>query len=286
MTDDIRPDYYGGADNPYEVIKVAEAWGLDKDSYLFNVLKYISRPGKGEFERDLVKARFYLDRRIQRLPETEITTVSVPSDEERVQRRLEEKRVNLVKLLKPAVDIEALGDWLSDVQTVTDFPAPGDTYRWQDTGSRDYSGELFVRVTQVSNRNKPAPGFRPGNYVEIEKVFDTRTGGANGGLILTKLGDKWVLDLATFNRAYTRAELPAENRVPAMASVWRFIRQGDIPSFIEVEVVGKKTSDRGLEEVNFRVLQDTRNIRNPGEGYSVNGTFFRERYTEVRKGNA
>ena len=25
-----NPTYYGGVDNPYEVIKVCEAWGLDK----------------------------------------------------------------------------------------------------------------------------------------------------------------------------------------------------------------------------------------------------------------
>jgi len=33
------PQHYGGADNPYEVIKVCEAWGLDFDAYLFNVVK-------------------------------------------------------------------------------------------------------------------------------------------------------------------------------------------------------------------------------------------------------
>ncbi|NDB29731.1 DUF3310 domain-containing protein, partial [archaeon] len=41
-----HPDHYGGEDNPYEVVKVAESWGVDKDAYLFNVLKYIGRSGK------------------------------------------------------------------------------------------------------------------------------------------------------------------------------------------------------------------------------------------------
>ena len=41
-----HPDHYGGEDNPYEVIKIAEATGLDGDAYLFNVLKYIVRSGK------------------------------------------------------------------------------------------------------------------------------------------------------------------------------------------------------------------------------------------------
>ena len=63
-----HPSHYGGADNPYEVIKVAEAWGLDKDAYLFNALKYIGRSGKKDDNpplQDLKKALFYLERRIK-----------------------------------------------------------------------------------------------------------------------------------------------------------------------------------------------------------------------------
>jgi hypothetical protein len=59
--------YYGGVDNPYEVIKVCEAWGLDKDAYLFNVAKYIARAGKKDPQtelEDLKKAAFYLNRKI------------------------------------------------------------------------------------------------------------------------------------------------------------------------------------------------------------------------------
>jgi hypothetical protein len=63
-----HPNHYGGKDNPYEVIKIAEATGLDKDAYLFNVLKYIVRSGKKDGNptvQDLKKALFYLDRRIK-----------------------------------------------------------------------------------------------------------------------------------------------------------------------------------------------------------------------------
>lgn len=63
-----HPDHYGGEDNPYEVIKIAEATGLDSDAYLFNVLKYIVRSGKKDDNppvQDLKKALFYLDRRIK-----------------------------------------------------------------------------------------------------------------------------------------------------------------------------------------------------------------------------
>lgn len=64
-----HPAHYGG-DTVYEVIKVCEAWGLDKDAYLFNVVKYVGRAGKKSKAtqlEDLKKARFYLDRRIAQL---------------------------------------------------------------------------------------------------------------------------------------------------------------------------------------------------------------------------
>ena len=60
----------GGVDNPYEVIKVCEAWGLDKDAYLFNVAKYIARAGKKDPAKeleDLKKAVFYLQRKVDNL---------------------------------------------------------------------------------------------------------------------------------------------------------------------------------------------------------------------------
>lgn len=63
-----HPPHYGGGDNPYEAIKVIEAWGLD--FCLGNTAKYISRAGKKSTDselQDLKKARWYLDRRIQQL---------------------------------------------------------------------------------------------------------------------------------------------------------------------------------------------------------------------------
>jgi hypothetical protein len=64
------PAHYGGADNPYEVIKVLEAWGLTEDAYLFNLVKYVARAGKkpgAELLEDLKKALWYLQRKIARL---------------------------------------------------------------------------------------------------------------------------------------------------------------------------------------------------------------------------
>ena len=65
-----HPAHYGGADNPYEAIKVIEAWGLG--FCLGNSIKYISRAGKKDPSRnieDLRKARWYLDREIANLEE-------------------------------------------------------------------------------------------------------------------------------------------------------------------------------------------------------------------------
>lgn len=63
-----HPSYYGGANNPYEAIKVIDEWNLGFD--LGNTVKYISRAGKkdGNSEiQDLEKAKFYLEHRIEKL---------------------------------------------------------------------------------------------------------------------------------------------------------------------------------------------------------------------------
>ena len=62
-----HPLHYGGKDNLYEHIKVADAWGLNYR--LGNATKYIARAGKKTANpiEDLKKARWYLDSEIQRL---------------------------------------------------------------------------------------------------------------------------------------------------------------------------------------------------------------------------
>lgn len=63
-----HPQHYGGKDNPYEAIKVIEAWGLG--FCLGNTVKYIARAGKKDPEKfieDLKKARWYLDHEIKEL---------------------------------------------------------------------------------------------------------------------------------------------------------------------------------------------------------------------------
>ena len=61
-----HPAHYGGANNPYEAIKVIEAWKLNFN--LGNTIKYIARAGKKDATiQELEKARWYLDREIQNL---------------------------------------------------------------------------------------------------------------------------------------------------------------------------------------------------------------------------
>jgi hypothetical protein len=70
VNDATRPNHYGGKDSTYEVFNVLEAWKLDKDFYLGNVLKYLARAGKKSKtteKEDLQKALVYLQRRIDLL---------------------------------------------------------------------------------------------------------------------------------------------------------------------------------------------------------------------------
>ena len=61
-----HPNHYGGKDNPYEAIKVIEAWNLG--FCLGNTVKYISRAGKKDDTiQELEKALWYLKREIKNL---------------------------------------------------------------------------------------------------------------------------------------------------------------------------------------------------------------------------
>lgn len=64
MDGEIRPDYYKR--EGIEVFDVIDAFDLD--FFLGNVTKYVCRAGKkGDMLEDLIKARTYLDKEIERL---------------------------------------------------------------------------------------------------------------------------------------------------------------------------------------------------------------------------
>lgn len=66
-----HPPHYGGKDDPYEVIKVLEAWGMLESFCLSNVIKYVSRSSKkGDRITDLKKAIWYLSFEVDRLERT------------------------------------------------------------------------------------------------------------------------------------------------------------------------------------------------------------------------
>lgn len=61
-TEGTRPSYYGGADNPYEVIKVLEAWLTPQEFIGWlkgTIIKYMPRAGKGQTTLDIAKAAWY-----------------------------------------------------------------------------------------------------------------------------------------------------------------------------------------------------------------------------------
>lgn len=63
-----HPAHYGGADDPYETIKVIQAWGLGFE--IGTVIKHLSRAGKKpntEYLEDLRKAAWYLKAEIERV---------------------------------------------------------------------------------------------------------------------------------------------------------------------------------------------------------------------------
>lgn len=71
-----NPVHYGGADNPYEAIKVINAWDLNFN--LGNTVKYIARCGKKDDElQELQKAAWYLNNEIEkiksRIPKKKLT---------------------------------------------------------------------------------------------------------------------------------------------------------------------------------------------------------------------
>jgi hypothetical protein len=177
-----HPPYYGGKDNPYEVIKVAEAWGLHRNAYLFNVLKYIGRPAKGRHLQDLKQAVFYLQQEI-RVLESAAETEAILADPEATAAIAEERGLDLVTV------------------TVRYVPA-GDDDPW---GTRVLTEAVDGSLTIGSLKDYVVHGLEFGNpgafslrmageeaslaeFVQVAEMVDAGTTGTVG-LELVRAGD-------------------------------------------------------------------------------------------------
>lgn len=86
MNNPIVPTHYGGRDNPYEIVKIIDALGLDFQ--LGNTLKYIARAGKKDPSKhieDLLKAKEYIDLEIAKIKAEEAVVTTPVVEEEDVR---------------------------------------------------------------------------------------------------------------------------------------------------------------------------------------------------------
>lgn len=86
-----HPDHYGGADNPYEAIKVIKAWGLGFSTG--NAVKYIARAGKKDTDKegqDLRKAIWYLQDRVDDLEGRKEKSVQLTAPQEKAAPEITE----------------------------------------------------------------------------------------------------------------------------------------------------------------------------------------------------
>jgi hypothetical protein len=143
MADAVNhPAHYGGEDNPYECVKVIEAWNLN--FRLGNAVKYIGRPEKGDYLEDLKKARWYLDREI-RLRE-EAAGVNREESSQLPVRALKDRGSDYWR----AVRGEALWScWFQGKK-----PPPGKALRnW----TRDEVAAAWGPITEVTNPEEVLP---------------------------------------------------------------------------------------------------------------------------------
>lgn len=98
-----NPSHYGGADNPYEAIKIIEHCNLD--FHLGNTIKYILRAGKKDKNKeveDLQKAKWYLERKIEQMTKTDLNKILKDSDnvekkEENREGKFRDQKLSYVK---------------------------------------------------------------------------------------------------------------------------------------------------------------------------------------------
>jgi len=111
-----HPPHYGGADNPFEAIKVIEAWGLGTGFNLGSAIKYIARAGKkGDRLEDLKKALWYIRREIGSFPRLVSVDTEVDLQEALVEiDRLTTEAAESVRVLAADRD-----QWIEEHRIVT-----------------------------------------------------------------------------------------------------------------------------------------------------------------------
>lgn len=138
-----HPSHYGGKDDPYETIKVIDAWGLDKSFCLGNVIKYISRAGKKDGNsllQDLMKAQFYLNYEVEKLHKYDGNYERMKADE-RKTRLLDEKK--------------ELEEYLDDLQSrFADLQADGVIDVDVDEFIDEFSKAVSKYKKETSNKDK------------------------------------------------------------------------------------------------------------------------------------
>lgn len=121
-----HPLHYGGKDNPYEAIKVIEAWDLGFN--LGNVVKYISRAGKkgDNYLEDLRKAKAYIEFEISKAENFATTSNNLRISGDDIERRYKKGDV-VISLydLKPHVCSGSFMIMNNDSLTVWDSHTSG-----------------------------------------------------------------------------------------------------------------------------------------------------------------
>lgn len=111
-----NPSHYGGKDNPYEAIKVIDAWELG--FCLGNTVKYISRCGKKFTDKtieDLQKAAWYLNHEI------ELLKLNKQNKQATMEKACEELRFYIRTMLNPMDFSIGMGKYAIQVYIYNSF---------------------------------------------------------------------------------------------------------------------------------------------------------------------
>lgn len=142
-----HPAHYGGADNPYEVIKVIDAWELN--FCLGNTVKYIARHGKKDGAvinpalQDLKKAAWYLNHEIELIE-------------------------GFNKKLAVGLNADQPNPYIFAVITEEEGPSAETTFKFMTAAEVDEYLATNI-YTEPQRRSFSARTWRPGDYMRFSK---------------------------------------------------------------------------------------------------------------------